>query len=799
MAPRKQNPRKNSGQKRDKSRRFLRFVVKLFIALILVGGVFLSLWIAKLDRDVQQRFAGALWALPAKVYARALEVYEGAPISAEVLERELQRLGYRQERGAPSPGTWYRQGREYLLHVRSFTHWDGREPAGLYRIRIADGQIERVRDGNNHPVGIFRLDAPTIGSFYPDQPEDRILLRYEEAPPLLIDTLLAVEDRRFFEHHGVVPMAILRAALTNLVSGRTVQGGSTITQQLAKNLFLSPDRSYRRKVTEAIMALIMEYRYSKEMILEAYLNEVYLGQDGARAIHGFGLASEFYFGRPIEELSPDQIALLVGMVKGASYYNPRRNPERATLRRNVVLSVMSEEGLIDPNDLGSLQSRELGVLPRPGKAGGNPAFMQLVRQQLARDYSEDDLRSRGLSIFTTLDPEVQYHLEKAVTSTLPAIEKQRNMEPGILESAAVIVDIDSGEIQALVGGRNPKFAGFNRALDSRRQIGSLIKPAIYVAALSDPTRYSLITPLLDQEITIEQPGSKPWTPRNYDNQFIGEQPLYLALAQSRNVPAVRVGMDIGLDVVSATLESMGVPAPKPFFPSALLGSQELSLLQVTQMYHTLATEGFWMPLRAIRSVLDVDGQPLQRYSMSVQRTLDPAAVYLTNYALQAAVSFGTARSLNTYIPTSIGVAGKTGTTNNTRDAWFAGFTGNRLGVVWVGRDDNGETGLTGSSGALPVWAAAFAALDNRPRNLDAPQGITWARVDIERNARVPDYCDGHLMPFAHGYVPEAVYDCRKQDEGFRWPFGSNEDNTVSPEPRPQSQPDPIEFFRRLFR
>ena len=465
MAPRKQNHRKNSGQKRGKSRRFLGFLLKLLTALILVGGVFLSLWIAKLDRDVQQRFAGALWALPAKVYARALEVYEGAPISAEALERELQRLGYRQESGAPSPGTWHQQGREYLLHVRSFTHWDGREPAGLYRVRIADGQISRLRDGNNNPVGIFRLDAPTIGSFYPDQPEDRVLLRYEEAPPLLIDTLLAVEDRRFFEHHGVVPMAILRAALTNLVSRRTVQGGSTITQQLAKNLFLSPDRSYRRKVTEAIMALIMEYRYSKEMILEAYLNEVYLGQDGARAIHGFGVASEFYFGRPIEELSPDQVALLVGMVKGASYYNPRRNPERATLRRNVVLSVMSEEGLIDPNDLGSLQTRELGVLPQPGEAGGNPAFMQLVRQQLARDYSEDDLRSRGLSIFTTLDPEVQYHLEKAVTSTLPAIEKQRNMEPGTLESAAIIVDIDPGEIQALVGGRNPKFAGFNLALD----------------------------------------------------------------------------------------------------------------------------------------------------------------------------------------------------------------------------------------------------------------------------------------------------------------------------------------------
>lgn len=759
MAKRKQSGRRKTRRSRVGLRKVLGFGFKLAVALLLVGGVFLALWVAYLDKQVQERFAGALWAVPAKVYGRPLELYEGAPVDRDALVRELQALGYRESPTTDRPGRWRDLGPELELHLRSFEYWDGAEPGGVFRVAFSQDSVRRIRDARGQPVGIVRLDAPLIGNFYADQAEDRLLLRLEETPPALVKTLLAVEDRQFFDHGGLNPLAILRAAITNLATGRTVQGGSTITQQLAKNLFLSSERTYRRKAAEAIIALILEIRYSKEKILEAYLNEIYLGQDGARAIHGFGLASEFYFGRPVDELEIDQIALLVGMVKGASYYNPRRNPERARSRRNVVLSVMQGEGLLPPEWLNPLQARPLGVLPRPGAAAGNPGFMQLVRRQLARDYSEADLRTRGLRIFTTFDPQVQYHLKQAVTGTLSQIERARDLPSGSLEAAAVVVDVASAEIQALVGGRAADYAGFNRALDARRQIGSLIKPAIYLTALARPEEYSLITPLEDTPITIEQRGSQPWTPRNYDNRFVGKLPLYRALAESRNVPAVRLGMALGLDAVDRTLQQMGAEGQGIDYPADLLGSQEHSVMEVAGMYHTLASEGFRMPLRAIRSVIDARGRPLTRYPLSVSRVVDPAAAYLVNHALKAAVSEGTGRAIYRSLSPDLAIAGKTGTTNGSRDSWFAGFSGDRLGVVWVGRDDNGSTGLTGSSGALPVWVDAFSRLDLQPGSTPPPAGIGTAHVDVDQGVRVPQFCAGHLMPFAAGQYPPRVPTC----------------------------------------
>ncbi|MFP4155147.1 MAG: penicillin-binding protein 1B [Halothiobacillaceae bacterium] len=760
MAKRKQTRRRQAGRGRSVPRRVLGFALKLGVALVLIGGVFLALWVAYLDRQVQERFAGALWAVPAKVYGRPLELYAGAPVDRAAVVRTLQALGYRESaRAADRPGRWTNLGPELQIHVREFEYWDGAEPSGVYRVTFAGDTVRRVRGRAGEPVGIVRLDAPLVGNFYADQAEDRLLLRLDETPAALVDTLLAVEDRQFYEHSGLNPLAILRAAFTNLVTGRTVQGGSTITQQLAKNLFLSAERTYRRKAAEAIIAIILEARYGKEEILEAYLNEIYLGQDGARAIHGFGLAAEFYFGRPVAELDIDQIALLVGMVKGASFYNPRRNPERALERRNVVLSVMQAEGLIPPEWLERLQARPLGVLPRPGAAVGNPAFMQLVRRQLAADYSDVDLRTRGLRIFTTFDPQVQYHLEQAVENALMRIEGARGLEPGSLESAAVIVDGPSAEILALVGGRDTEYAGFNRALDARRQIGSLIKPAIYLTALSRPQRYTLVTPLEDAPLRIEQRGSETWSPRNYDNRYLGAVPLFEALAQSRNVPAVQLGMALGLEQVGSTLERMGLGRGGIRYPADLLGSQEHTVMEVAGMYHTLATEGFRMPLRAIRSVVDSEGRPLNRYGLSVERVLDPAATYLTNHALKIAVSEGTGRAAYRTLDPSLEIAGKTGTTNGSRDSWFAGFTGDKLGVVWVGRDDNGPTGLTGASGALPVWVETFSGLDLQPGSMPAPAGIGWARIDPEHGVTVPDDCPGRLLPFAAGRYPPRVGSC----------------------------------------
>lgn len=751
---------------RRSSARALSILLKLALALLLVGGLLLALYASHLDRRVQERFAGSLWALPAKVYARSLELWVGLPLSPEQLERELTRLGYYRVEGVPKPGEYRKAGVDIEVHARQARHVDGEEPERLLRIRFEGKRVAGLWDAQGMAVDLARLEPPLIGSFYPDKQEDRILLRLQDAPPLLVQTLLAVEDQAFYEHHGVNPWAILRAMLVNLAQGEVTQGGSTITQQLAKNFFLSNERTFSRKLTELIMAIELELHYSKEQILEAYLNEVWLGQDGGRAIHGFGLASEFYFGRPLEELAPEQIALLVGMVKGASYYNPRRHPDRALARRNVVLGVMAEQGLIDEAKLDALRQRPLGVSAQAGRGQGRyPAFMQLVRRQLTQEYDEQALRTLGLRIYTTLDPEVQMQAEQAVVGQLEQIEKARKLPPGALQAALVVSDPSSGEVLALVSDRDPRFEGFNRALDARRPIGSLVKPAIYLTALEQPQRYTLGSLLEDAPLTLEQPGSPPWSPENYDRQYRGSIPLYAALAHSVNLPAVRVGLDLGLENVAATLRRLGGRPPDKPTPAMLLGAVEMTPTEVAQMYQTLAAGGFQTPLRAIHGVLDADGRPLARYTLTVRQAAYPAPVFLVTTAMQAAVREGTAAALGKALP-GLNLAGKTGTTNDLRDSWFAGFSANRLAVVWVGRDDNQPTQLTGSSGALPIFIQLMRALPQQPRSQEAPAGIVWVSIDPATGLLAPPGCPGAVeLPYIEGSAPRIMSDCAVPGEG----------------------------------
>jgi len=736
------------------------FLLKLALALLLVGGLLLALYATHLDRRVQERFSGSLWALPAKVYARAMELWVGLPLSPIQLERELGRLGYRQTDGHPQPGEYRKAGVDFEVHARRAQHVDGDEPERLLRIRFEGNRVAGLWDEARKPVDLARLDPLVIGSFYPDKQEDRVLLRLQDTPPLLVQTLLAVEDQSFFAHHGVNPWAILRAMVVNMVSGQLTQGGSTITQQLAKNFFLSNERTISRKLTELIMAIELEWHYSKEQILEAYLNEVWLGQDGNRAIHGFGLASEFYFGRPLRELDPDQLALLVGMVKGASYYNPRRNPERALERRNVVLGVMAEQGLISPDQRDLLRQKGLGLSVTPGGgSGGQPAFLQLVRRQLKQEYDEQALRTLGLRIYTTLDPEAQLQAEQAVAEQLPKLEKARKLPAGSLQAAVIVTEPTSGEVLAVVGDREPRFEGFNRALDARRPIGSLVKPAIYLTALEQPQRYGLGTLLEDAPLTLEQPGSPPWSPENYDREYRGQVPLFRALAHSLNLPAVRVGLDVGVDNVASTLRRLGGTPPDKPTPAMMLGAVEMAPIEVAQMYQTLAAGGFQTPLRAIRGVLDADGRPLARYTLTVRQAAQPAPVFLVTTAMQGTVREGTAAALGKALP-GLQLAGKTGTTNDMRDSWFAGFSADRLAVVWVGRDDNQPTKLTGASGALPIFTQLMRALPQQPRSNQAPAGVEWVSIDPSTGLLAPPGCPGVVeLPYIEGTAPREMSGC----------------------------------------
>ena len=742
-------------------RRLIGWTLRAVLLLAAIGLPLLAAWAWYLNERVTERFEGALFTLPATVYAAPDEVYVGQSLKIDQLVASLERLNYVRADSLQETGTFQRRGNQVAFHRRAFAFPDGDQPSRRVSARIVGGQVVELDDPGGESVGIIRLEPRSIGTLYPNRTEDRVLLSIDELrdeAPLLIDSLLAIEDRAFYEHGGVVPTAILRAFLTNLISGERVQGGSTITQQLAKNLFLTHERTYRRKFAEMIMALEMEWHYSKDKILEAYLNEVYLGQDGNRAIHGFGLAANFYFGRPVGELRPEQVALLVGMVKGANYYNPRRNPERALARRNLVIDVMADLGLVDPTTAAAWQSRPLGVLDRAGSRDRHPAFVDLVRRQLVEQYDAEDLRTRGLNIFTTLRPRVQAALEQSA-GRLDEVEAARGLETGTLQTAGLVASVSTGEVEAMIGGREAEFDGFDRALDARRQIGSLIKPAIYLTALSRPADYNLITELADEPIAVEQKGSETWEPENYSGTFHGPTPLIEALAHSRNVPSVRLGMTLGLESVADTLERLGAPRPSPFYPSMLLGSMGMTPFEVTQMYQTLSGDGFHTPLRSIRSVVDQEGNELSRYSLDVRRAVDRESLYLLQYGLETVVREGTATGLNRHFPAELGLAGKTGTTNNGRDAWFAGFTGNRVGVIWVGRDDDRPANLTGSSAALPLWAATFERLDNQSRDRRPPRGVRLATVDPERRFVVPERCPGQQMPFIAGHVPAQAEDC----------------------------------------
>lgn len=758
MAARRRKPRKRRSSRRAARRSFpwLRLLVVLFV--ILAG------YVIYLDIIVRDQFEGKRWALPARVYARPMELYAGRPLTPDQLAQELERLGYHAVREPTRSGEYTRNREIFHLQTRGFAFWDGTENPQRLRVEFAGGSVDRLMDrAQNRELDLARLDPLQIASIYPAHKEDRQLVQLAQVPPLLIRTLLAVEDRQFYAHHGISPRSVLRAMFANVRAGGVVQGGSTLTQQLVKNFFLSNERTLTRKLNEAFMSLLLEAHYSKDEILEAYLNEVYLGQDGPRAVHGVGLASHFYFERPLEDLEPDQIALLVGMIKGPSYYDPRKNPKQALERRNLVLDLLVEQGVLGPDAGARARARPLGVLKRRAlAANAYPHFLEMVRRQLYRDYREEDLTSEGLRIFTTLDPQAQTAAEAAVTGRLAQLERSRGLPENSLQSAVIVTAVDNAEVLAVVGDRNPRAAGFNRALDAARPIGSLVKPAVYLAALGAPDRYSLATWLDDTPLKLPSRVGEPWEPKNYDKQYRGRVLLFDALTHSYNVPTARLGLDIGVDKVAATLRRLGVEGDLNPYPSLLLGAADLSLLDVTRMYQTLAAGGFRSPLRAIRAVVAADGTPLQRYPLEVEQVVNAEQVFMLDSVLQAVATEGTAAALGARFGREAGIAGKTGTTDDLRDSWFAGFTGNQLAVVWIGRDDNQPMGLTGSSGAVPVWGDYMARVGVQPLVLSLPERVEMVWIDRLTGLRADEGCEDRVQwPFLAGSAPQAFAPCSR--------------------------------------
>jgi penicillin-binding protein 1B len=747
-------------------RRWLLMGVMTLLLATLLYGLYL-------DQVVQARFEGQRWALPAKVYGRSLDLYPGAPVTLLHLKQTLDGLGYRQVKHPDRPGEYSNYRGRVLLRTRAFHFPDIHRPSNYLEVVLDDQGIDTLkRAATGEPVGHYRIEPRLIGSLRSAHGEDRILLTREELPEMLVSALVAVEDRNFYRHIGIDPIAIGRALWANLRAHRVVQGGSTLTQQLVKNFFLSSERTLWRKFNEALMALIVDLRYSKDEILEAYANEIYLGQQGGRAIHGFALASRFYFNRPLQELTLPRLAMLVTLVRGPSAYDPRRHPQQAKQRRHLVLQLMQEQDLISATQAAHASEASLGVEQGSLRSSGSPAFMDLIKRQLRRDYREEDLNAGGLRIFSTLDPWLQEQAEQALSEQLQALETARSISAGTLQGALTLADVETGEVAALVGDRNPRYAGFNRALDAVRPVGSLIKPAIYLSALSLPSRYHLFTPLEDKPIRIKGANGEVWAPENYDNLSHQQVNLQQALVESLNLATVHLGLSVGLRPVIDSLYELGIRRPMPAYPSLLLGAVSLSPLEMTQMYQTLANGGFSATLKSIREVTDAEGNPLARYPLEIESRADTRAVYLLRRALNEVTHSGTGKALQWLLPKHTEVAGKTGTTDKLRDSWFAGFDRRRVAVAWVGQDDNRPTGLTGSSGAMRIWAELMKRIGIYSLTEELPRGVEMVAIDPDTGLRGEGCRDTISYPFISSGANLGEAPCSRSrslmDDGVKW-------------------------------
>lgn len=718
-----QKVKKNKNKKRSLWRRFLSLLFKLFLVFVAVTvmyGIYL-------DQQIKERIDGNVWELPAAVYGQIIDLEPESEYSLSDVVTLLIGAQYRQQdTQATRPGEFIVSNDAVEIYRRPFTFPDGEEQAFRVRITFYDNRIDRITNlDTGRDFGLLKIDPKLITMMHSPNGEQRLFVPLKAFPDSLIKTLVATEDKRFYDHHGVSLYSIGRAIYVNLTTGRT-EGGSTLTQQTVKNLFLTNERSLSRKIREAYMAMILDARYSKERILELYLNEVYFGQAGSEEIHGFPLASLYYFGRPVNELTLDQQAVLVGMVKGASLYNPWTQPKQVLERRNVVLKLTEQQGIIDDELYNLLSQRPLSVLPKGGVISPQPAFMQVVRSELRKQLGDKADHLSGMKIFTTFDPVAQAAAEQSVTNEIEKLRKSTNKD---LQTAMVIVSRETGEIRAIIGSAEPRYPGYNRAWLTRRAIGSLAKPSTYLTALGQPDRFQLNTWLDDSPLSIKLDNGSYWQPKNYDRKFRDRVMLVDALALSLNVPTVNLGMALGLDATKNTLQALGVPSDRiTNLPSRLLGALELTPLETAQMFQTIANNGQRSPLSILRYVLTDKGELVyQNYPKQIQAVSQQSA-YLTTYAMQQVVESGTSRSLKRKYG-SFNLAAKTGTSNDSRDSWFTGIDGKNVAVVWIGLDDHSPMKLTGATGALKIYSEYLQNNPPKRLSLPIPQNVYMLSID----------------------------------------------------------------------
>ena len=763
-----------------------------------LGLGFLIPYTLYLNHQVGERFGQLRWQIPTRVYARPLALRPGVAMDAQTLKTELDAAAYRDDGAGVRPGSYARNGGRWLIASRGFFDVDGTVSARRIEVVLSGGRVASVRDAaRRQALKSARLDPARIATLYGQQQEERRLVQIEEVPELLVTGLQAVEDRDFAHHHGIDFGGILRAVWVNLRSGEARQGASTLTQQLARSglLGIGKEQTLTRKFNEVLYAMLIEARYDKRTILEAYFNQVYLGQRGSQAIHGVAAGAEFWFGRDLRDLTTEQIALLIGIVKGPSAYDPRRNPERAKERRNFALGKMHETGLINDAEFERAKDAPLGVTKTPVNVANRfPAYVDLVRRQLARDYPADALQGAGLSVLSGMSPSAQAYAEGAVTRTLKSVENKRRPP---LQAGLVMTDVHNGDVLAVVGSRTFSQPGFNRAVEAQRPVGSLLKPFVYLLALAQPGRYSLASWVDDSPVTVTLGRGRTWRPGNSDGRSHGSVRLIDALAMSYNQATVRIGMQVDPERVAGLIRTLaGIEADKN--PSLILGAVDQSPYAMAQLYQFLASGGEIQPLHAVRGVLDPKGRALNRYDKAPAPAQDGDAIAsrLVTTALQHAVTSGTGRQLMGDGLGRLQPAGKTGTSNDGRDSWFAGYTGDHLAVVWVGNDQNKETGLYGATGAMRVWSGIFSRLPSAPLKVGS-KGIDsqWVAGTNSTDSGCPGARRfAFVAGFAPRYTPCVAAPPAEEQEGGGWRdwFGwGNDEAPRDPATQPQTpQPEP---------
>jgi penicillin-binding protein 1B len=723
-------------------KRMLRWSFWLFLKISFLAVFVLFLYSIYLDGKVRDKFEGQRWQVPVQVFG-AIEKYTvGSKLTLTNLRESLSANRYKKVTHVERPGEFALSKSRAIIYRRAFDFGAGVEAPVKLTIDVTNGKIKSLYL-DDEKVAQLRLEPLLLDRILPESKEDRVLVSLQAVPTKLLDTLLLIEDRNFYFHYGVSPIGILRALYQNLIAGRTVQGGSTLTQQLVKNMFLTRDKTLWRKANEAIMALILEYRYSKDQLLEAYINEVYLGQHYANGIYGFGLAAEFYFGKSIQSLNAEQMAMIIGQVKGPSYYDPWRFPERTIKRRDLVLSLMYQKEILSQQEFEYAVESPLSIRKkRRVKQQKFPAYLQLVKAELSRHLSEYQQQS-GVRVFTGFSINHQLALQATINEKLTTLAQESAEQ---LQVAMVVSDFKSGEIRALVGGKEAGYAGFNRALHAKRPIGSLIKPAVFLAALERYQRFNLATLIEDKEITLSSEDGQAWRPKNYDGKYRGNVHLVDALVSSLNIPTVNLGMQLGLDNVAQAIHLLGYQEDIVTRPSMLLGALNMSPMEINQLYIPIANNGKGEKSHAIDRIVSARGETLWQFEALDQQVISTQAAYLLDFSLNRVTTSGTARSLTWRLKDKV-VAGKTGTTNDLRDSWFVGYDNQLLVTTWIGRDDNKPTKLTGSSGALVLFADFMTKTGAISRQANIPASVELVRFDNKNGRPVTQACDNsQLLP-----------------------------------------------------